>query len=166
MVEQPESCIIFREVQDLHNKLFMFSVFYPAVLVWGIEIYILFFGRPVWAQNISYLYLFMLLIVFGVLFPMLFYAIKHITEVRKDGIYIRLMPFNRSFKKIPFYMVEECKVQAYDPFTGKDMEASKAPRRVNLVVILKLISGKRMLISSKKPEELQRAITQAAALYS
>jgi len=165
MVEQPESCIIFREVQDLRSKLFMFSVLYPAILVWGIEIYILLFGKTAWAQNISDLYFFMLLIIFGVIFPVLFYCIKHITEVRNDGIYVRLIPFNRSFKKIPFYMVEECKIQAYDPFTGKDMEVSKAPRRVNLVVILKLISGKKMLISSRKPEELQMAIKQAAAQY-
>jgi len=164
MVEQPESCIIFREVQDLRSKLFMFSVLYPAILVWGIEIYILLFGKPAWAQNISDLYFFMLLIIFGFIFPM-FYCIKHVTEVRNDGIYVRLIPFNRSFKKIPFYMVEECKIQAYDPFTGKDMEVSKAPRRVNLVVILKLISGKKMLISSRKPEELQMAIKQAAAQY-
>jgi hypothetical protein len=141
----------------------MFSVLYPAIMVWGIEIYILLFGKPAWVQNISGLYLFVLLIIFGILFPMLFYCIKHITEVRNDGIYVRLIPFNLSFKRIPFYMVEECKIQAYDPFTGKDMEVSKAPKRVNMVVILKLISGKKMLISSRKPEELQMAITQAAA---
>ncbi|MFZ2498715.1 MAG: DUF6141 family protein [Methanosarcina sp.] len=162
-MEQPETCVIFREVQDLRSNLILFAVLYPAVLLWGIEIYSLFFGKPSMVRNISELHFFMLLVIFGVFFPLLFYCIRYITEVRKDGIYIRLIPLNRSFKKIPFYMVQECKIQAYDPFTGQDMEVSKASKRVNLVVILKLISGKRMLISSKKPEELCRAITQAAA---
>jgi hypothetical protein len=164
-MEQPETCVIFREVQDLRSNLILFAVLYPAVLLWGIEIYSLFFGKPSMVRNISELHFFMLLVIFGVFFPLLFYCIRYITEVRKDGIYIRLIPLNRSFKKIPFYMVQECKIQAYDPFTGQDMEVSKASKRVNLVVILKLISGKRMLISSKKPEELCRAITQAAAQY-
>ncbi len=162
-MEQPETCVIFREVQDLRSNLILFAVLYPAVLLWGIEIYSLFFGKPSMVRNISELHFFMLLVIFGVFFPLLFYCIRYITEVRKDGIYIRLIPLNRSFKKIPFYMVQECKIQAYDPFTGQDMEVSKTSKRVNLVVILKLISGKRMLISSKKPEELCRAITQAAA---
>lgn len=164
-MEQPETCIIFREVQDLRNKLFLFSVLYPAVVLWCIEIYSLAFGKPVVVRSISDLYLFMLLVIFGVFFPLLVFCIKYITEVRKDGIYIRLIPLNRSFKKIPFYMVEECKIQAYDPFTGKDMEVSKASKRINMVVILKLISGKKMLISSRKPEELYKAITQTAAQY-
>ncbi len=164
-VEQPETCIIFREVQDLHNNLFLFAILYPAFLLWCIEIYSLIFGKPVMVQNISDLHLFTLWVIFGVFFPLLFYCIKHITEVRKDGIYIRLIPLNRSFKKIPFYMVEECKIQAYEPFTGKDVELSKASKTANLVVILKLISGKKMLINSRKPEELYKAITQASAQH-
>ncbi len=94
------------------------------------------------------------------------YFTKHITEVRKDGIYIRLVPLNFSFKKIPYHIVEECKVQVDDPFKGEDADKSKTPRqKVGPVVILKLISGKKMLISSRKPEELCRAILQASAQY-
>jgi len=164
-MEQSETCIIFREVQDLRNNIVLFAVLYPAFFLWCIEIYNLIFGKPTVVRYISDLHLFALWVIFGVFFPLLFYCIKYITEVRKDGIYIRLIPLNPSFKKIPFYMVEECKIQAYEPFTGKDVEISKASKRVNLVVILKLISGKRILISSRKPEELCRAITQAAAQY-
>jgi len=92
------------------------------------------------------------------------YFTKHITEVRTDGIYIRLVPLNFSFKKIPYYIVEECKIQAYESFKGKEADKSKTPQqKVGPVVILKLISGKRMMISSRKPEELCRAIRQAAA---
>jgi hypothetical protein len=72
---------------------------------------------------------------------------------------------NLSFKKIPFHIVEECKIKAYDPLTGKESDVSKSSKKVNPVVILKLISGERMLISSKKPEELCSAINQAAAQY-
>ncbi|MGB9927658.1 MAG: DUF6141 family protein [Methanosarcina sp.] len=164
-MEQSETYVLFREVQDLRNKIVLFSVLYPASLLWGLEIYTFIFGKPAGIQNISDTYLFMLWVIFGIFFPLVFFCTKHITEVRKDGIYVRLIPLNSSFKQIPFYMVEECKIQAYDPFTGKDIEALKSSKKGNLVVILKLISGKRMLITTRKPEELYNAITQAAARY-
>lgn len=92
------------------------------------------------------------------------YCTKHITEVRTDGIYIRLVPLNFSFKKIPYYIVEECKIQVYEAFKGEEADRSKtAQQKVGPVVILKLISGKKMLISSRRPEELCRAIQKASA---
>jgi hypothetical protein len=125
----------------------------------------LIFGKPAGVHNIPGKYLFALWIIFGLLLPLVFYCTKHITEVRNDGIYIRLAPLNLSFRKIPFHIVEECKIKAYDPLTGKESDVSKSSKKVNPIVILKLISGERMLISSKKPEELCSAIKQAAAQY-
>ncbi|WP_410509585.1 DUF6141 family protein [Methanosarcina hadiensis] len=141
----------------------MFSVLYPALILWYIEIYSLFFGKPSGLQNIPDLYLLAIWFVFGVFFPLLFYSIKHVTEVRRDGVYIRLIPLHPSFKKIPIYVIEECKIQAYEPFTGKDLVDNPPSRRANFVVILKLITGKRVVISSKNPKELHQAIMSAVA---
>jgi hypothetical protein len=164
-MEQPESGLIFREVQDLHNNIFLVSVLYPALLLWYVEVHRLFFGKPVGIQNVPDLYLSALWFVFGVFFPLLFYCTKHITEVRKDGIYTRLIPLNHSFKKIPIYIIEECKIQAYEPFTGKDCVAKPPSKRANFVVTLKLITGKRVIISSKNPKELYQAIMSAVANF-
>lgn len=163
--EPPESGLIFREVQDLHNNVFLVSVLYPALLLWYVEIHSLLFGKPGGVQNLSDLYLLALWFVFGVFFPLLFYCTKHITEVRKDGIYTRLIPLNPSFKKIPIYIVEECKIQAYEPFTGKDCVDKPPSKRANFVVTLKLITGKRVVISSKNPKELHQAIMSAVASF-
>jgi len=164
-MEQSETRVIFREVQDLHSNFFLVFVLYPALLLWYIEIHSLIFGRPVGVRNIPEIYLFALWVIFGLFFPLVIYYTKHITEVRNDGIYIRLIPLNLSFKKIPFYIVEDCKIKVYDTLTGKEFDISQSSKKVNPVVILKLISGERMLISSKKPEELCSAIKQAAAQY-
>lgn len=163
--EHPETGLIFREVQDLHNRVFAFSVLYPAFILWYVEIHSLVFGKPAWIQNVSDLYLLALWFIFGLFFPLLFYCIKHITEVRKDGIYIRLIPLNPSFKKIPIYTIEECKIQAYEPFTGKDYVDKPPSRRANFVVVLKLITGKNVVISSKNPEKLHQAIMSAVASF-
>lgn len=164
-MEQPETYVIYREVQDLRNNFFLVSVLYPALLLWYIEIHSLVFGKPVGVQNVPGTYLFVLWVIFGLFFPFVYYRTKYITEVRNDGIYIRLVPLNLSFKKIPFYILEECKIKTYDPLTGKESEVSQSSKKVSPVVILKLISGERMLISSSKPEELCSAIKRAAAQY-
>ncbi|AKB36647.1 hypothetical protein MSSAC_2057 [Methanosarcina siciliae C2J] len=164
-MEHPETCLIFREVQDLHNNIFLISVLYPALLLWYVEVYSLVFGKPAGVQNIPDIYLFALWFVFGLFFPLLFYYTKHITEVRKDGIYIRLIPLNPSFKKIPIYVVEDCRIQAYDPFTGKDYKDKPLSKRASFVVTLKLITGKRVMISSKNPKELHQAIMSAVASF-
>lgn len=164
-MEQPKTYVIYREVQDLRNNFFLVSVLYPALLLWYVEIHSLVFGKPAGVHNIPGVYLFALWIIFGLFFPLVFYCTKHITEVRSDGIYIRMIPLNFSFKKIPFYIVEECKIKTYDPLTGKEYDVLQSSKKVNPVVILKLISGERMLISSRKPEELCSAIREAAAQY-
>jgi hypothetical protein len=163
ITEHPETGLIFREVQDLHNNVFLVSVLYPALLLWYVEIHSLVLGKPIGVQNVPDLYLLALWFVFGVFFPLLFYCTKHITEVRKDGIYIRLVPLNTSFKKIPIYVVDECKIQAYEPFTGRDCTDKPPSRRANFVVILKLITGKKVVISSRNPDELHQAIMSAVA---
>lgn len=164
-MEQPKTNIIFREVQDLRNNFFLVSVLYPALLLWYIEIHSFIFGRPAGINNIPGAYLSALWIIFGLFFPLMFYYTKHITEVRSDGIYVRLVPLNLSFKKIPLHVVEDCKIKVYNPLTGKESDVSQSSKKVNPVVILKLISGERMLLSSRKPEELCSAIKQATARY-
>ena len=164
-MEQQETHLIYREVQDLRNNFFLVTVLYPALLRWYIHIHPLVFGKPIGIQNVPGTYLFMLWVIFGLFFPFVYYHTKHITEVRSDGIYIRLVPLNLSFKKIPFYILEECKIKACDTLTGKESDASKSSKKVSPVVILKLISGERMIINSSKPEELCSAIKQAAAQY-
>ncbi|ALK06753.1 MAG: hypothetical protein AAY43_11620 [Methanosarcina sp. 795] len=149
----------------MRNNFFLVTVLYPALLLWYIHIHILVFGKPVGIQNVPSTYLFMLWVIFGLFFPLIYYRTKHITEVRSDGIYIRLVPLSLSFKKIPFYILEECKIKVCDPLTGEESDVSQSSKKVSPVVILKLISGERMIISSSKPEELCSAIRQAAAQY-
>ncbi|MDI9395745.1 MAG: DUF6141 family protein [Euryarchaeota archaeon] len=160
-----EKGLIFREVQKLQNTVFLASVLYPALLLWYIEIYSLAFGKPAGVQNLPDFCLLALWFIFGVLLPLLSFCTKNITEVRKDGIYIRLVPLNPLFKKIPIYVIEECKIQAYEPFTAKDSMDKTPSKRENFVVTLKLITGKRVVINSKNPKELQQAIMSAVANF-
>jgi len=94
----------------------------------------------------------MLWVIFGLFFPLIYYRTKHITEVRSDGIYIRLVPLSLSFKKIPFYILEECKIKVCDPLTGEESDVSQSSKKVSPVVILKLISGERMIIIQVNPK--------------
>ena len=164
-MEQLETRIIFREVQSLRNNFYLVSILYPALLTWYIGIHSFILGKPAGVVNVSSTCLFVLWIIFGLFLPLVFYCTKYVTEVRDDGIYTRLAPLNRSFKKIPLYIVDECKIKVSDPLVEKESDIPESPRKVSPVVILKLISGERMLIRSKKPEELCNAIELATAQY-
>lgn len=165
--------------------MFWIFILYPALLFWYFAIQRFVFNKQVSNLVIPDQALLAFWITFGVFFPFMLYYTKHITEVRKDGIYIRFIPLNRSFKKIPFYIVQECKIQQYEFFKGKtagqnseietneevEKEEGKGNEKVKAplrkaggapVVILQLISGKKMLISSRQPEKLCKAIQEAA----
>lgn len=88
-----------------------------------------------------------------------------ITEVRNDGLYVRLIPFN--FRRIPFEDIASATVRRYRPILeyggwgirygpkGMAYNAS-GDRGVQLV----LHNGQHILIGSQQPEELLIAIEQ------
>ncbi len=104
------------------------------------------------------------IILFGFGLPLFFYWLKMITEVRKDGIYIRFFPFSR---KILFPGLKSYVARTYRPigeyggwgvrcnWGGKGMAYNVSGNRG---VQLELTSGKRILVGSQKPDELVRAI--------
>ncbi len=113
------------------------------------------------------IFLLAIVILFGFGLPLFFYRLKMITDVRKDGIYIRFFPFSR---KILFSELKSYVARTYRPigeyggwgvrcnWGGKGMAYNVSGNRG---VQLELTSGKRILIGSQKPDELVRAIDAA-----
>lgn len=108
---------------------------------------------------------------FGVLFPLIFYSLKLITEIRQDGVYFLFFPFHFSFKKLPFKDIQSYEVRTYNPIrdyggwgiryglTGKAYTTSG-----NQGILLKFTEGekiKTIMIGSKMPEKLSQAIRKA-----
>lgn len=97
-----------------------------------------------------------------------FAVLKLVTEVRDDGLYVRLFPL--PFRHFALETIASYQVRTYRPireyggwglrsgFSGAAYNA-----RGNRGVQLVLVSGRRVLIGSQQPEALEAAIAKAAA---
>jgi hypothetical protein len=96
----------------------------------------------------------------------LFLLLKLETEVRPDGIYVRYFPFHIHFKRFAPEDLSECYARRYKPileYGGWGIRYSLRNGKAynvsgNQGVQLVFSSGKRLLIGSQKPDELEAAI--------
>jgi hypothetical protein len=113
--KQMNSQVLFREVQKISQIWVWLIIAIPIVLSWYGAYQQLLLGKPFGNNPAPDWMMFLLLLVFGILFPIFFYSIKLVTEVRKDGLCIRFYPFHRSFKRFPFESIQNYKVLTYNP---------------------------------------------------
>jgi hypothetical protein len=100
-----------------------------------------------------------------ILFPVFFYKLKLITEVRKDGLHIRFFPFHLTFKKMPLGKLKKHEVRTYNPISeygGWGIKWGPGGKAYNVSgnrgLQLEFIDEKRLLIGSHKPEQLDTAV--------
>jgi hypothetical protein len=104
-----------------------------------------------------------LMILLGIGLALLFYKMRLVTEVRKDGVYVNFIPLSR--QTVLFADIAGCEVRTYRPirdYGGWGIRYGPAGKAFNVSgnrgVQLKLTNGKRLLIGSQRPEELAQAV--------
>ena len=159
--------VVFREVQTFRQVWIWVIVVALASLMWYTLVQQLLLGSPVGENPMPDLVLVIFWLVFGIGLPALFVFSRLVTEVRNDGIYIRYIPFHRSFRRIGFEQLRRYEVRTYRPlaeyggwgirygFKGKGRAYNVSGNRG---VQIELSNGKRLLIGSQRPEDLVRAI--------
>lgn len=107
-------------------------------------------------------------VIIVITIPGIFYIAKLMTEVRRDGLYFRFIPFHRSYHAIPFEAFktyESCTYRPVRDYGGYGIHRGLKGKAYNVSgnrgIRLELIDGKRILIGSQMPEELKRAIDAA-----
>jgi hypothetical protein len=129
------------------------------------------FGRP-WGNKpmsdfaLAVIGPLMILSGFGLFW--LFRAMRLITEVRSDGVYIHFVPLLRD--TILFSNIADCEARTYRPireYGGWGVRFGWKRKAYNVSgnrgVQLTLKSGKRLLIGSQRSEELAQAIRKGVA---
>ena len=93
----------------------------------------------------------------------LFYAMKLITEVRRDGLYVRFFPLSQRI--IAYETITSCVSRTYSPikeYGGWGIRWGRSGRAYNVSgnqgVQLEISGEKPVLIGSQRPEELAGAI--------
>lgn len=109
-------------------------------------------------------------LVFGIGFPIFFYSLRLITEVQKDGIYLRFFPFHRKFKIYRYEEIESYTAREYKPireYGGWGIRyviggiAYNVYGNKGLQLVLK--NKKKILVGTQKPEEFYQAIKKAVS---
>ncbi len=160
--------MVFREEQRMLNSRLVLPV---VVLVagvgwWGfIEQVVL--GKP-WGNNPGPDWiLWLILLLFGIAFPIFFMSLRLIVEVQEDHVDIRFRPFTH--RRIAFDDIERAKMRNYHPIREyggwgvKGWSHRKMAYSVsgNEGVDLQMRDGTSVMIGSREPRKLERAIEKA-----
>lgn len=98
----------------------------------------------------------------------LVYSLRLKTEVRADGIYLKMWPLHRSFRRIPWSEIEHYEAKQYKPlreFGGWGIRW--APGKIaynvrgNRGVWIERTNERGVLVGSQHPEEFVKAIDEA-----
>ena len=163
--------VLFREVQKMDQAWIRLVVGFPVVFSWYGAYQQLFLRKPFGNNPVPDWMMLALLLVFGVLFPLLFYSLKMITEVRKDGLYVRFHPFNFSFRFFPFKTIQSYEVMTYSPIRDyggwgirHGLKGTAYNAKGNRGVLFEFAEGskvKKLMIGSQIPERLFEAVRRA-----
>jgi hypothetical protein len=170
MQKSPDA-VFFEEQPMRDNKLFYVMVAAGIGLIgfFGYGIYQqIVLGRP-WGDrpmgDTALLAVGGLYILLGVLFVFFFWRGGLATEVRPGGLYVRYFPFHSKFQQIPLQGVRSCRSLAYRPildYGGWGIRVGLGKRAYNVSgnkgVELEYEGGKRLLIGSKRSDQLAGAI--------
>jgi len=158
------SKILFKEKQRFTQKWIIVLVSIPLVItIWAIIQQIILdkpFGNnpaPDWILLISF---FVPLLIIFFIFSM---TLK--TRIDKNGIYYRFSPIQRKERWIKWSSVKDAYVRKYQPIreyggwgfrVGRSGKALNTSGNMGLQVVFK--DGKRLLLGTQKPDELERIL--------
>jgi hypothetical protein len=107
-----------------------------------------------------------LFFLFGLAFPWMMFALRMSVMVTHEALYVRYFPFLN--RRIVIGEIERCAPRTYSPigeYGGWGIRGFGKNRAYNVSgnrgVQLRLVSGRRLLIGSQRPEELAAALVAA-----
>ena len=98
-----------------------------------------------------------------------FWILQLITEIRRDGIYVRFEPLQRSFRRISVEQIQDISVTSYSAtsYAGWHWGVRRTPGGNTVYrlqggrgVEVALSGGEQWFIGSQRPKDLKEAIDQ------
>ena len=154
----------FREVQRFGQWWIWLLVYGIAFFAWYGFIQQIILGQPFGSNPAPDWAMWLMLVLFGMGFPLFFHILKLEVEVSEDSVHIHYVPL--ASRKIPFQEIERLEARSYSPiraYGGWGLRWGGRNRRAYNVsgsrgVELTLRDGKLVMIGSQRSEELAQAI--------
>ena len=151
--------------EKIDQTIFYEKQQFRQVWIWMILILILLILLIPIISGVFGVFLNIILLTIGYCFIWLFYSMKLITEIKKDGIQITFTPFTNFI--IPFNKIRSYKIRKYRPIleyggwgirfnrTGKAYTVSG---KIGLQI--ELSNGKEILIGTENPDKLLKSLNK------
>jgi hypothetical protein len=157
--------IFFKEEQRFRQWWVLVIVLASSALPWIGLFYQVILGHKFGNNPAPDWIIILIWLAFGIGFPVFFYTLRLITEVRKDGIYLRFFPFHRKFKFFSFDEIESFEEREYRPiyeYGGWGIRYGRKGMAYNVYgnkgIQLTMKNKKNVLIGSQKTYEFYKAI--------
>ncbi|UFJ42296.1 DUF6141 family protein [Brevibacillus humidisoli] len=159
--------VVYQEVQRFSSIITWISILAVAGIMWYGFVQQIVRGIPFGDKPASDTGLIILVLIFGIAFPLFFFSIRLRTEVRETEIFVSLSPF--SSRSIPLNKIEQMDVCTTRPLLKHGGYGLRwSPRngwaytmRGKKGVQLTLSDGKKLLIGSQHPQTLAESIKKA-----
>lgn len=156
---------IFREVQRFRQWWVWILLLFVMGMAWYGAVQQIVLKKPFGSNPAPDAIMIMIWAIFGVFFPLIFYSMRLVTEVRYDGLYIRFFPLQFHEQKISFEEIKKCEIRTYSAlkeYGGYGIRFGKNGKAFNVSgnkgVQLELQDGKHLLIGTQRPEEFASAL--------
>jgi len=155
----------FKEEQRFKQWWIILIVLSASVFPWIGLIYQIILGHKFGNNPAPDWMIILIWLLFGIGFPLLFLSTKLITEVKKDGIYIKFFPFHLKYKFFSSDEIESFKDREYRPIReyggwgiryGLSGKAYNVYGNKGLQLVMK--NDKKILIGSQRSYEFYKAV--------
>jgi len=156
----------FREIQRFWSNTFLkILLLILSGIAWYGFISQILFKIPFGSNPSSDTDVIIIFLVIGLGFPLFFYNLKLITEVRNDGVYYKFSLLHFSFRCIAFSSIKTYRVRKYKPlreYGGWGIRYGRKGKAYNVYgcmgIEFELTDNKWILIGTQKPNEFVKAI--------
>ena len=160
--------VLFREVQYFRQPWLWLLVLGVSGVTLYAMVQQIFLGKPFGNNPASDAVLIVIVVIFGLCLPLLFYFLSLKTEIRSDGLYYRFFPFHLSVQRISLEDLRSFEARTYSPlkdYGGWGIRWGSSGKAYNVAgnqgVQLELANGGNVMIGSKRPHEFAEALALA-----
>lgn len=161
--------VVYHEEQQFRQWWVGGVVVIASGFCWYAFIKQVLFGVPVGNRPAPNSVVIVIWLIVGIGVPLLFWSLTLITQVRADGVYVRMTPIHRKFQVILFTDLQTYAVHNYHPlreFGGWGIRYDRTGKAYTVSghrgILFTLNSGAQLLIGSQQPEAFFHALQKYA----
>jgi len=163
--ESPGDSVVYSEEQRFRQIWILLLVGFIAILAWYSFLLQIVIGEPFGTNPAPDILVLILLVIFGIIFPVWFLVMRLEVQVTRTDLRFRMFPLHIQWREVPLATIVKAEAVTYRPileYGGWGIRIGKKGWAYNVSgnrgVQVTLEDGKSFLLGSLQPERLATAI--------